>query len=138
MILVAEDDEDDRELVRAAFDDARVACGLEFVNDGRDLLEYLRGEAGYAGRPRPSIIMLDLNMPRMDGREALLEIRADEELKEIPVLVLSTSSDDADVHLSYRAGANSFISKPVTHAGLVEVMRRVRDYWLELVTLPSV
>jgi CheY-like chemotaxis protein len=136
MILMAEDDEDDRELVRDAFRDAKVRCGLEFVNDGQDLLDYLRGAADYADRQQPAIILLDLNMPRMDGREALVEIRADDKLREIPVLVLSTSTDDADVHLSYRAGANSFISKPVTHAGLVEVIRRVRDYWLELVRLP--
>jgi CheY-like chemotaxis protein len=135
-ILMAEDDEDDRELVRAAFRDASVPWSLEFVDDGRGLLEYLRGEAGYAGRPRPKLVLLDLNMPRMDGREALVEIKQDGDLQEIPVIVLTTSRDDSDVRLCYRAGANSFISKPVTHAGLVEVARRIREYWLDLVSLP--
>lgn len=136
MILMAEDDDDDRELVRAAFRDARVPWGLEFVDDGQALLDYLRGEGGFRDRPRPAIILLDLNMPRKDGRETLLEMKADENLREIPVLVLTTSRDETDVRQSYRAGANSFISKPVTHAGLVEVMRRVREYWLDLVRLP--
>lgn len=135
---MAEDDEDDREFMTAAFRDADVPWRLEFVNDGLELIEYLRRGEEVVAAQLPAIIVLDLNMPRKDGREALSEIKADEALREIPVLVLSTSREAEDVRLSYRAGASSFISKPVTHAGMVEVVRQVREYWIDLVKLPGV
>jgi two-component system, response regulator len=140
-ILMAEDDEDDRELARDAMDEAWNSEYLRFVSDGRDLMEYLRREGRYADpavdAPRPEIILLDLNMPKKDGREALAEIKADDELRGIPVIVLSTSHDQADIAHAYDLGVNSFISKPVTFPGLVEVMRVWTHYWLGVVALPG-
>ncbi|MFL5336902.1 MAG: response regulator [Geminicoccaceae bacterium] len=140
-ILMADDDEDDRELTRDALPDPRLAKQMKFVVDGQDLIDYLRRQGPYAERsddaPRPGIILLDLNMPRKDGREALAEIKADESLREIPVVVLTTSSDEEDVTRTYALGANSFITKPVTHSGLIEVMRSLTNYWLEVVRLPD-
>jgi CheY-like chemotaxis protein len=140
-ILMADDDEDDRELARDALVDERLAERMRFVEDGQDLLDYLRHTGAYSDAstpsPRPSIILLDLNMPRKDGREALAEIKADVSLRRIPVVVLTTSSDEADVEYSYELGASSFITKPVTHAKLTEVMRTVATYWSEVVALPD-
>ncbi len=140
-ILLADDDEEDRELARDALEDARLANQLRCVVDGQDLLDYLRREGRWAGpsvqAPRPGIILLDLNMPKKDGREALAEIKADKSLRQIPVVVLTTSKDEADVFRSYDLGANSFITKPVTFTGLVEVMRSWSHYWFEIVELPA-
>jgi CheY-like chemotaxis protein len=140
-ILMADDDEDDRDLARDALLEARVANPLRFVVDGQDLLDYLRREGAYADpsvdAPRPGIILLDLNMPKKNGREALAEIKADDSLKRIPIVVLTTSKDEQDVLTTYHLGANSFITKPVTFAGLVEVMRAWGRYWFELVDLPN-
>jgi CheY-like chemotaxis protein len=140
-ILMADDDEDDRELARDALLEARVSNELHFVVDGQELLDYLRHEGAYAGpsanAPRPGIILLDLNMPKKNGREALAEIKADESLRRIPIVVLTTSSDEQDVLSTYDLGANSFITKPVTFAGLVEVMRAWGRYWFEIVDLPN-
>jgi CheY-like chemotaxis protein len=137
VILVAEDDEDDRELVRAAFDDAQLPGEVRFVADGQALLEYLRNQGRHTATQRPVIILLDINMPRKDGREALAELKADRELCEIPVVMLTTSSDEEDIRRSYRLGASSFITKPTTYAGLVDAMRNFADYWFELVALPQ-
>jgi len=137
LILMADDDEDDRDLVRDAFHDAGLPGEIKFVTDGQHLLDYLRGQAGHAQPQRPSIILLDLNMPRKDGREALAEIKADHALREIPIVVLTTSQDQQDITATYRLGANSFIAKPVTHAALVKAMRNLTDYWYKLVELPS-
>ncbi|HWF55568.1 MAG TPA: response regulator [Solirubrobacteraceae bacterium] len=140
-ILLADDDEEDRELTRDALQDARLANDMKFVVDGQDLLDYLRRAGRYADpavdAPRPGIILLDLNMPKKDGREALAEIKADERLRGIPVVVLTTSSDEQDVLRSYDLGISSFITKPVTFAGLVEVMRTWSRYWFEIVELPN-
>jgi len=140
-ILMADDDEDDRELARDALREARVANPLRFVVDGQDLIDYLRREGDYAHPqadvPRPGIILLDLNMPKKNGREALAEIKADESLRRIPIVVLTTSKDEQDVLTTYDLGANSFITKPVTFAGLVEVMKEWGRYWFELVDLPN-
>jgi CheY-like chemotaxis protein len=140
-ILLADDDEDDRELTRDALQDARLANEMQFVVDGQDLMDYLNRAGRYADpsayAPRPGIILLDLNMPKKDGREALAEIKADESLRRIPVIVLTTSSDEEDVLRTYDLGVNSFITKPVTFAGLVEVMRTWTRYWLEFVELPN-
>ncbi len=140
-ILMAEDDEEDRELTRDALQDARLANEMRFAVDGQDLLDYLRLEGRYAEgsieAPRPGIILLDLNMPKKDGREALAEIKADESLRRIPVVVLTTSKDEEDVLRTYDLGVSSFITKPVTFAGLVEVMRAWSQYWFEIVELPD-
>jgi CheY-like chemotaxis protein len=140
-ILLADDDEEDRELTRDALQDARLANEMKFVVDGQDLMDYLKRAGPYADpsvdAPRPGIILLDLNMPKKDGREALAEIKADESLRRIPVIVLTTSKDEEDVLRTYELGVNSFITKPVTFAGLVEVMRTWTRYWLEIVELPK-
>jgi CheY-like chemotaxis protein len=140
-ILMADDDEEDCELTREALGDARLANQMRFVHDGQELLDYLRRQARYADpsvdAPRPGIILLDLNMPKKDGREALAEIKEDEELRRIPIVVLTTSEDERDVLRSYDLGASSFITKPVTFAGLVEVMRSWTRYWFEIVELPN-
>ena len=140
-ILMADDDEEDCELTRDALQDARLANEMRFVYDGQELLDYLRREGAYGepsvDAPRPGIILLDLNMPKKDGREALAEIKGDESLRRIPVVVLTTSKDEEDVLRTYDLGVNSFITKPVTFAGLVEVMRTWTRYWLEIVELPN-
>jgi CheY-like chemotaxis protein len=114
---------------------------MRFAVDGQDLVDYLRREGGYADAsvdaPRPGIVLLDLNMPKKDGREALAEIKADHGLRQIPVIVLTTSTDEEDVFRTYDLGVNSYITKPVTFAGLVEVMRSFSRYWLETVDLPG-
>jgi CheY-like chemotaxis protein len=138
-ILMADDDEDDRELTREALQNARLANEMRFVVDGQDLIDYLRRDGRYADPAadarRPGIILLDLNMPKKDGREALAEIKADHLLRSIPVVVLTTSKDEEDVFRTYDLGVSSFITKPVTFAGLVEVMKTWQRYWFELVEL---
>jgi len=139
VILMADDDEDDRLMARDALAETDLANDLRFVCDGVELLQYLRHEGPYsdaADSPRPGLILLDLNMPRMDGREALEEIKADAELRRIPVVVMTTSQADEDVLRSYDLGAASFITKPITFAGLVTVMRGLGAYWIDLVHLP--
>jgi CheY-like chemotaxis protein len=137
-IVLAEDDEDDRELIRAALHDSRLEEQMHCVGDGQELLDYLRRSSRTStDTPRPSIILLDLNMPRMDGREALAEIKADPALRTIPVIVLTTSTSELDVHDAYGLGASSYITKPVTHDTLTEVMGAVAEYWFETVELPS-
>jgi len=139
-ILVCDDDEDDCVLTQQALEDAHITNRVRFVGDGEQLLDYLyqRGEfAGETGKaPRPGLILLDLNMPKMDGREALKVIKGDATLHDIPVVVLTTSRLDADIARSYQLGVNSFITKPVTFSGLVEAMHALGRYWLEIVELP--
>lgn len=139
-ILICDDDEDDRMLTQQALEQAHIANDLKFVEDGEDLLDYLHQRGKYAGEnglaPRPGLILLDLNMPKVDGREALKAIKSDPGLREIPVVVLSTSSLDVDIVKSYQLGVNSFITKPVTFTGLVEAMHVLGRYWLEIVELP--
>jgi CheY-like chemotaxis protein len=140
-ILLADDDEEDCELARDALQNSRLANEMKFVSDGQDLLDYLRREGRWADpsmdAPRPGIILLDLNMPKKDGREALAEIKADESLRRIPIVVLTTSNDDADVLSCYDLGVSSFITKPVTFGGLVEVMKTWTQYWFEIVQVPN-
>ena len=139
-ILICEDDEDDRMLTQQALQDAHVVNTLHFVENGEQLLDYLYQRGQYAGEtgtaPRPGLILLDLNMPTMDGREALKAIKGDPALAGIPVVVLSTSSLDEDIIRSYQLGVNSFITKPVTFSGLVDAMNVLGRYWLEIVELP--
>ena len=139
VILMADDDADDRLLAKDALTECRLANDLYFVEDGEELLEYLQRRGKYtalADAPRPGLILLDLNMPRKDGREALKEIRADPELRKIPVVVLTTSKADTDIGRIYELGANSFISKPVSFDALVDVMKILGRYWFEIVELP--
>ena len=139
-ILLADDDEDDRKLAQDALAESRLANDLHTVEDGEELMDYLlrRGKyAALADSPRPGLILLDLNMPKKDGREALREIKADPSLRQIPVVVLTTSKAEEDIYRTYDLGANSFITKPVTFGGLVEVMRTWSQYWLDTVDLPD-
>ena len=138
-ILMADDDPDDRLLVQDAFDEIRLANPLAFVEDGIELLDYLHQRGNYAhlaGTPLPGLILLDLNMPKKDGRETLREIKQDPALRTIPIVVLTTSSAEEDILRTYDLGSNSFIVKPVTFDKLVEIIRKVTQYWLEIVRLP--
>jgi len=139
-ILMADDDPDDCRLTREAFEEARLANDFRVVHDGQELLQYLRREGKYAeqGRaPLPGLILLDLNMPRMDGRAALAEMKRDSELKRIPVVVLTTSRADEDIYESYDLGVNSYIVKPVTFESLVDILQTIEKYWFQIVELPK-
>lgn len=139
VILLADDDEDDRMLACDALAESRLANTIYCVTDGEDLMDYLHRQGKYAPpavAPRPGLILLDLNMPKKDGREALREIKADPELRQIPIVVLTTSKAEEDILRSYDSGASSFISKPVTFAGLVDLMKGLSRYWFEMVDLP--
>ncbi|MNF29396.1 Response regulator receiver domain-containing protein [Pseudomonas linyingensis] len=135
-ILIAEDDPDDRLLTREAFSESRPANRVDFVHDGEELLDYLNHRPPYDDSqryPRPGLILLDLNMPRMDGREALRALKAEPRLRDIPVVMLSTSCDEEDIRRSYADGVNSFISKPASFNGLLDVVRSLGDYCLETI-----
>ncbi len=139
-ILMADDDEDDRLLTQDALAESRVLNDLHFVEDGVELLEYLERRGKFADKavsPRPGLILLDLNMPRMDGREALEAIKANPNLKGIPVVILTTSKQEQDMVKGYNLGAASYITKPVTFDGLVELMKTLGKYWVEFVELPA-
>lgn len=136
---MADDDADDRMLTKEAFEENKLKNDLRFVEDGEELMDYLlqRGKYNETSAPRPGLILLDLNMPKKDGREALEEIKQHPELKRIPVIVLTTSKAEKDILNSYNLGVNSFITKPVTFDNLVRVTSRLGQYWLELVSLPN-
>lgn len=136
-ILMADDDPDDRLLTRDALEESHLLNDFETVEDGEELLEYLRQEGKYEGKPRPGIILLDLNMPRKDGREALREIKSNPDWRRIPVVVMTTSKAEEDILRSYDLGVNSFIVKPVTFDTLVEMLQTIGKYWFEIVELPS-
>jgi two-component system, response regulator len=139
VILMADDDDDDRLLAQDALSECELEGALHFVENGEDLLDYLwrRGKYGPpAEAPRPGLILLDLNMPRKDGREALREIKSDPDLRRIPVVVLTTSKADTDIGAIYELGANSFISKPFQFEALVNVMKVLGQYWFRTVELP--
>jgi len=138
-ILMADDDEDDCLLAQEALVESRLANNLYIVCDGEQLMDYLYRRGKYSDidlSPRPGLILLDLNMPKKDGREALKQIKADANLRQIPIVILTTSKADEDIYRSYDLGANSFITKPVTFSGLVEVMKTIGKYWFEIVELP--
>jgi CheY-like chemotaxis protein len=140
-ILMADDDEDDRVLTAGALKRSRVINDIRFVVDGEDLMHYLHGRGRYGPggtpAPRPGLILLDLNMPKKDGREALAEIKSDPCLRRIPVVVLTTSRAEEDIVRTYDLGVNSFISKPVTFEELASVMQTLACYWFDLVELPQ-
>jgi len=140
VILMADDDADDRLLAKDALAECRLANELHFVENGEELLDYLNRRGKYvnlANSPRPGLILLDLNMPKKDGRESLKEIKDDPRLRTIPVVVLTTSNADTDISRIYELGANSFITKPVSFDSLVEVMKILGRYWFEIVELPG-
>ncbi len=139
VILLAEDDEDDYILIRDALVESRVINDLHWVKDGEELMDYLmrRGQFEETGKsPTPGLILLDLNMPKKDGREALEEIKANNGLRHIPIVVLTTSKAEEDILRSYDIGANSFIRKPVNFNQFVETIRILGKYWFEIVELP--
>ena len=138
-IVVADDDADDRMLIEEALEESRLSNPVDFCVDGIDLLEYLNREGKWSeltAAGLPGLILLDLNMPRMDGRTALSKIKADERLKRIPVVILTTSKSEEDIIRTYGLGVNSFITKPVTFDGLVTIVQALTHYWFEIVALP--
>jgi CheY-like chemotaxis protein len=138
-ILLADDDPDDRKLTHDAFMENRLANEFHAVEDGEELLAYLYRRGKYEslrGEPLPGLILLDLNMPRKDGREALKEIKADPDLRRIPIVVLTTSKAEEDIVRSYDLGVNSYVTKPVTFKSLVELIKVLGRYWFEVVELP--
>jgi CheY-like chemotaxis protein len=140
VILMADDDPDDRMLTKEAFEAGRLINDLRFVVDGVELMDYLQRRGAYADpekSPRPGLILLDLNMPRMDGREALAHIKKDPNLQSIPIVVLTTSKAEEDIGKSYAHHANSFITKPVSFEGLTEVVKALCQYWFAIVELPA-
>ncbi len=139
-ILIADDDEDDLMLIADAFEESRLKNPIDFVKDGEELMLYLRKEGPYADTddiPLPGIILLDLNMPKKDGRTALKEIREDPKLRNIPIVVLTTSKSEEDILKTYDLGVNSFITKPVAFDRLVDVVKVLRQYWIEIVAIPA-
>jgi CheY-like chemotaxis protein len=139
VILMADDDEDDRLMAKEAFTEVKLLNYFHTVENGEELLEYLYRRGKYtdpAVSPRPGLILLDLNMPKKDGRQALKEIKADPSLRSIPIVVLTTSKAEEDILRSYDLGVNSFIVKPVTFEGLVDIMKTLTKYWFEIVELP--
>jgi CheY-like chemotaxis protein len=137
-IVVADDDPDDRLLLKEAFEESNFEHPIDFVDNGEELLRYLRGEQPYEGRTLPSLILLDLNMPRMDGRTALRHLKSDAHLRRIPVIVLTTSNAEDDIQRTYELGVSAFISKPNSSQGLAELVTCLNGYWLSVVRLPGV
>ena len=139
-ILMADDDLEDQMLVRNAWQKSRLSNDLRFVDDGEQLMDYLYRRNAYADAidsPRPGVILLDLNMPKIDGYEALEEIKNDPGLRRIPVVVLTSSKAEEDIIRSYNLGVSGFITKPVTFEGFVEAVKTLGRYWFEMVELPS-
>ena len=140
VILLAEDDDEDAQMTLEALKKNRLGNDVRVARDGEEVMDYLRREGKFgngADAPTPGLILLDLNMPKKDGREALAEIKSDARLRKIPVIVLTTSKAEEDIVRSYDLGVNSFITKPVTFAGLADAMRVVSEYWFEIVELPA-
>ncbi|MDX9851556.1 MAG: response regulator [Anaerolineaceae bacterium] len=140
IILMVEDDPDDIYLIGEAIDECQLNAQIYVVEDGEQLLDYLHHKGEYAdpeGSPRPDLILLDLNMPRKDGREALAEMKKDPDLRGIPVVVLTTSSAERDMKYSYAQGASGFVTKPVSFSGLREAVCKIGDYWIRTVQLPE-
>lgn len=140
IFLMADDDPDDRLLIKEAFQESLITNTIYFVEDGVELLDYLRHQNNFTqpdDAPRPDLILLDLNMPRKDGREALAEIKSDPHLRYIPVVVLTTSKAEEDIMRSYDIGAAGYITKPVTFDGLVEAIKGLKRYWVQIVRLPA-
>jgi CheY-like chemotaxis protein len=136
-VLLVEDDPGDVLMTREAFHDYKVHNQLHVVNDGEQAMAFLRQEGDYAGRPRPDLVLLDLNLPRMDGREVLHAIKSDPELSSIPVVVLTTSEAEDDVLRSYSLHANAYVTKPVDFERFIDVVRQIDDFFVTVVRLPG-
>ncbi len=139
-ILIADDDAEDIMLIKDALNESRLKNGVQSVKDGEELMHYLRNEGKYSDKdkyPTPGIILLDLNMPKKDGREALKEIKADKNLRSIPIVILTTSKAEEDILKTYNLGVSSFITKPVKFSTMVDVMKTLNKYWFEIVELPN-
>jgi len=139
-ILIADDDPDDRLMVKETWEDNLLANSLVFVEDGEELMDYLYRRGKYVqlkNSPFPGLILLDLNMPKKNGREALKEIKADPDLRQIPVVVLTTSRAEEDIYRAYNLGVNSFITKPLTFETFVHIIKTIGKFWLEIVELPT-
>lgn len=140
IILLAEDDADDRMLVKRVLENELDACEVRTVWNGEELMDYLQWSGKYSNpkdAPRPALILLDLNMPRKDGREALVEIKSDQELRSIPVIVLTTSNSESDIEQSYLAGVNAYVTKPARFTEMVEAFKTLHDFWFSVVRLPN-
>jgi two-component system, chemotaxis family, response regulator Rcp1 len=136
-ILLAEDDPGDAGLIRRAFSESKLALNLMWVEDGEEALRYLRRESEFADACRPDLVLLDLNMPKVDGKGVLAAVREDPLLTDLPVVILTTSRADEDVLASYRLHANAYVSKPIGLAGLVQIVETLQDFWFSIVVLPS-
>jgi CheY-like chemotaxis protein len=136
-VLLVEDDPGDVLMTREAFEDNKVANTLHVVNDGAEALAFLRKEGEHAGAPTPDLVLLDLNLPRMDGREVLAAVKADDELRQIPIVVLTTSEAEEDVLRSYALHANAYVTKPVDFDRFIEVVRKIDDFFVSVVRLPG-
>jgi two-component system response regulator len=136
-ILLVEDNSGDARLAREALRDAKVRNNLTWISDGAEALAFLRREGKYGSAPRPDLILLDLNLPRKDGREVLTEIKGDDKFKRIPVVVLTTSQAEEDVLRAYHLNANCYITKPVDLDQFMKVVKTIEDFWLTIVKLPS-
>jgi len=139
-ILIADDDAEDTMLIKDALKESRLRNGVQSVENGEELMHYLRNEGKYSDKdkyPTPGIVLLDLNMPKKDGREALKEIKADKNLRTIPIVVLTTSKAEEDILKTYNLGVSSFITKPVKFSTMVDVMKTLNKYWFEIVELPT-
>ena len=137
-ILLVEDNEGDARLAAEALKDGKISNNLHHVKDGIEAMQFLRKETGYQDVPRPDVILLDLNMPRMDGREVLNEIRKTPELANIPVIVLTTSESESDIVQSYDLNANCYISKPVDFQQFIRVVQSIEHFWFSVVSLPDI
>ena len=135
-VLLVEDDPGDVLMTREAFEDYKLRNTLHVVNDGEQAMAFLRQEGEYAGLPRPDLVLLDLNLPRKDGREVLAEVKADPELRSIPVVVLTTSEAEEDILRSYSLHANAYVTKPVDFERFIEVVRQIDDFFVTVVKLP--
>ena len=135
-VLLVEDNEDDIELTMEALEDSRLRMEIHVVSDGISAMAFLRHEGEYVATPRPDLVLLDLNLPLMDGREVLKKIKEDPNLAEIPVVVLTTSEDDGDILKAYQLHANCYISKPVDFSKFTEIIKQIEGFWLQLVKLP--
>lgn len=136
-ILLVEDSKGDVGLIEEVFEDAKIGNTLHIVEDGEEAIAFLRGEGQFSESPRPDIILLDLNLPKKDGREVLEEVKSDDELKNIPVVILTTSKAEEDILKSYNLHANAYITKPVDFDQFIKVVKSIESFWLEIVKLPS-
>ena len=136
-ILLVEDSESDAELTEEALTEGKVLSNLHCVEDGVDALAFLRQQGKYTNAPRPDLILLDLNLPKKDGREVLAEVKADKSLKLIPVIVLTTSAAERDILKTYELNGNCYITKPIDLEQFISVVKRIEEFWLALVRLPS-